>query len=142
MLAQLREEEKVGMMLSFPEQEAYEECEDRLRVGPQGAVPKPGGDLRSIHDGTHGAAVNPEIRLRDQVRNPGPPEAAAVMEDLSRVPGARFGLTADVSKAHRRYRHARRDWGLQACRLAGDSCSTILFIEVISRSTLWRLLLV
>ena len=41
--------------------------------------------------------------------------------DLSRDnPGPHFLLKGDVSKAHRRVRVCRRDWGLQACRLLDD----------------------
>ena len=33
------------------------------------------------------------------------------------VEGPTFGLTADVSKAHRRFKHAKEDWGYLACQL-------------------------
>ena len=73
-----------------------------------------------VHDGTHGVKVNPGIVIRDQCRNPSVAEQRAIM-DLGRDnPGPHFLLKGDVSKAHRRVRVCRRDWGLQACRLLDD----------------------
>ena len=79
-----------------------------------------------IHYGTHGAGVNPIIRLRDQVRNPRGGELKFVITRCRGVKGAIFGITVYVSKAHRRYKHRVDDWGLMACRLDGDDLMVVL----------------
>ena len=93
---------------------------DRLRIAPQGAIDKLDHTFRVIHDGTHGAGVNPNIRLRDQARNPRGGELKFVITRCREVKGATFGITVDASKAHRRYKHRVEDWGLMACRLDDD----------------------
>ena len=82
-----------------------------------GDVQKSDGSLRILHDGTHGVLVNPEIRQRDQVPTPGIGEEQVVQIDLSKRGTTAFGLKADVSKAHRRFKLIREDWGLVACEV-------------------------
>ena len=78
-----------------------------------GAIEKQDGTYRVIHDGTHGVGVNSAIRMRDQVRSPTAGDVRTAMRVLQH---AHFGLTGDVSRAHRLVKVAEEDWGLQACR--------------------------
>ena len=120
---QFEEEEKLGMM--FPTSLALAKAEypgDRLRIAAQGAIKKSDGSFRPLHDGTHGVQVNNDIKPRDQIEFPGPAEEATAMEHSRRdEPGVEFALAADVSKAHRRCKHRKADWGYLACRADQDS---------------------
>ncbi|CAE8616008.1 unnamed protein product, partial [Polarella glacialis] len=115
---QFRSEELLGMMYPTSMAVARQDYPgSRLRVAAQGALRKPDGSYRALHDGTHGGRVNNEILMRDQLEFPGPREDAAAMEAARRViPGVHFCLAADVRKAHRRVLRRKADWGLMACR--------------------------
>ena len=63
--------------------------------------------------------------IRDQLRYPRGHELRWAVADMARRSGATFGLTADVSKAHRRFNHAERDHGLRGCVLE-DEPDTVL----------------
>ena len=105
------------MMREVSLEDAVAKYGDRLRISPQGAIEKSDNSFRVIHDGTNGSGVNPQIKVRDQVRCPGAPEQKAVMRKL-RARGTRgFIMKGDASKAHRRVRVREEDWGLQACKL-------------------------
>ena len=93
-----------------------------LRIAAQGALPKPGGDFRVIHDGTHGVQVNNEIVIRDRLESPSAREISTVHRvckaaDQSVV----FGLVGDIQKAHRRYLHHPEHWGVLACKTSSRS---------------------
>ena len=93
---------------------------DRLWVAPLGAIQKNETTSMVVHDGTHGVQVNTEVRPRDQVRMPGPGEARVILEKASLEQDTYFMLSADVSKAHRRFLNREQDWGMQACRTQAD----------------------
>ena len=65
--------------------------------------------------------MNPNLRVRDQLKCPANSDLRHVLSLLHGMPGQSFSLLADVSKAHRRYLHRQRDWGLMACRIQGSS---------------------
>ena len=115
---QFEEEALLGMMYETTLVLAQSEYPgDRLRVAANGALEKSDHSWRILHDATHGVRVNPGIKPRDQQRMPTAGDARKIMSLSAReCPGVHFSLHADVSKAHRRYLHAKRDWGLQACR--------------------------
>ena len=73
--------------------------------------------VRPLHDGTNGVAVNPNMRIRDQARCPASTDAKHAVGEVHDHPGKYWGLEADISRAHRRYKHRRADWGLMACTL-------------------------
>ena len=78
---QFAEEEKLGFM--YPTSLALAQQQfpgDTLRIAAQGAVQKPDGSWRALHDATHGVKVNNAIKVRDQVKFPGPAEPATIME--------------------------------------------------------------
>ena len=54
------------------------------------------------------------MKVRDQVKTQTAGELRTLMREK---PGKQFLVAGDVSKAHRRVKVRREDWGLQACRL-------------------------
>ena len=137
---QFAEEVREGRMVRMSLAEARRKYGAALRIAPQGAIEKQDNSFRAIHDGTHGPGVNPNIRIRDQIRFPSGGEAKRALEWCSEQPGATWGLTADVSKAHRRFKHPEDEWGLLACRL-GDPlvvfCNAVGTFGVGSASYWW-----
>ena len=97
----------------------------RLTIASQGALIKqlhPDGSLpevRVLFDGTQGVNLNPEVRQRDHIDLPGPPDLSRIMRQggLDRRPA--FGLAADVHGAHQLVAIHPLDWALQGCAL-GD----------------------
>ena len=124
--AQYEEEEKLGMMFPLSLKTAKQLYPgDRLRVAAQGAIAKPDGSYRPIHDGTHGVRVNNDIRVRDQLAFPGPGDQATQLQVArSSHWGVTISLASDIRKAHRRVKHRECDWGLLACRVE-DSSQTV-----------------
>ena len=118
---QFQEEAKLGAMVELPLSEARERFGDRLVLACLGAIEKKDGACRVTHDGTHGVGVNSAIRMRDQVRSPTAGDVRTAMRVLQR---AHFGLTGDVSRAHRLVKVAAEDWGpsLQNWCGAGRVC--------------------
>ena len=110
---QFETEAAMGCMIEMPLSEAKQKFGDRLALASLGAIGKKDGSVRVIHDGTHGVGVNPAIVVRDQLRTPTAGDLQTVLQVL---PGAWFGLTGDVARAHRLVRVAEEDWGLQACK--------------------------
>lgn len=110
------EEKKAGRMRVMTYGEARKAYKV-LKVAAQGAIEKADETFRIIHDGTHEVAINPHIKIQDQLRCPNAGEGRTVMERSSEErPGVHFGLQADVSKAHRLFLHRKKDRGLLACR--------------------------
>ena len=145
---QFEEERQHGMMMAkLTAQEVAAEWQESLKIASLGDIQKADGTLRIIHDGTHGVLLNPEIRQRDHAPTPGIGEERRLQEDLSSRGTSAFGLKADVSKAHRRFKLQRRDWGLVACCLVapeiwlnpvgtfGVASSNYWFARLIGRST-------
>ena len=115
---QFQEEAGMGMMVEMSEVEAASLYPgDRLRIASLGAIEKDDDTFRVVHDATHGVRVNCESRQRDQVRMPGAPDARRIIQHAADLGGVHFMLKADISKAHRRVKVRRGDWGLQACRV-------------------------
>ena len=74
-----REDERAGLMLCTTESEARRKYgEDAVLIAAMGAVTKDNGDVRPLHDGTHGVNLNNSIRILDKLQVPGP-------EDLQEV---------------------------------------------------------
>ena len=110
------EEAREGLMEKFLMKGAKLEWPG-LRIAAQGAVLKSDDSFRIVRDGTRGIRLNHELRPRDQIRLPTASEGRTLMEMCSRErPGAHFQMVADISKAHRRVKHRRSDWGLLGCQ--------------------------
>eukprot|EP00974_Lingulodinium_polyedra_P129090 11208723-Lingulodinium_polyedra.AAC.1 len=112
------DEQSLGMCFKCSEDELRAKYPgDSLRIAGLGALEKGDNTFRIIHDGTHGVNVNKQTQPRDRIRMPGPPELKAVLGHAAEHNQPLFLLTLDVRKAHRRFKNAERDWGLQCCRL-------------------------
>ena len=92
-----------------------------IRVASMGAISKPDGSVRPLHDATHGVRVNNQIRLVNQVAVPGPAEMAFSVRQSGAMQEVPLAATADVSAAHRLVLHRRKDWALMACRAEQNS---------------------
>ena len=141
LLEKFRDEERLGRMASTTLGALRQEyAEDRIRVASMGAIRKPDGSVRPVHDGTHGVHVNQEIQQLNLLAVPGPAEVAWMVRQAHEQKEPPFAITGDVAAAHRLVRIRRQDWGLLACR--AESESPTLFINKvgtfgISSASLW-----
>jgi len=117
---QFEEEAALGMMVRMTVDEAKAEWAGGLHVASLAALAKSDDSFRILHDGTHAVMVNPRIRVRDQARMPSVAEQKIVLKEVSETGLSRFALKGDISKAHRRIRVRRCDWGAQACALDSE----------------------
>ena len=105
-----------------------------------GAIPKPDGTVRPIHDGTHFVQVNNHIEIQDQLQYPGPHEAAGVIRETLDTRQACFCISADIEAAHRLVKVRERDHPLLACK-ANSSSKTLWVNKVgafgISSAPFW-----
>ena len=117
-----RADEQKGRMLPTTEGAVAQEYgPGRLLVAAMGAVEKPNGDIRPLHDGTHGVNLNNRIRILDKLETPGPDEVLE-MVSLARDSGeAVFAISADISQAHRQVKVRRKDWPKMGCRSSSTS---------------------
>ena len=136
-----REDESAGLM--FPTtmgvlQSMYPSQE--ILVAALGAIKKPDGSVRPLHDGTHFVQVNNNIVINDQLQYPGPQDTAGVIREVHDSKEAVFTFWADISAAHRRVKIRREDWRLLACR--SDASSKVIWVNKvgtfgISSAPLW-----
>ncbi|CAE8676146.1 unnamed protein product [Polarella glacialis] len=118
---QFEEERALGAMREVLEVDARREYGSNLLIAPIGAIEKADASFRVIRDGTHKVQVNPRIRARDQHKCPGTGELKTVMRSSMKACKSVFGLTGDVKRARRLPRVWQAEWGLQACKLSGDT---------------------
>ena len=122
LLEKFRAEEKLGRMVPTTMGALRAEYDsDMIRVASMGAISKPDGSVRPLHDATHGVRVNNQIRLVNQVAVPGPAEMAFSVRQSGAMQEVPLAATADVSAAHRLVLHRRKDWALMACRAEQNS---------------------
>jgi len=115
---QFIEEAKLGMMVEMSLEEAQKLYPGSLlRLSALGANEKPDATFRVLTDATHGVQINNEVRPRDQMKMPGAADARATMCASAHLAGVHFSIQADISKAHRRFKHRQQDWGLLGCQL-------------------------
>ena len=136
-----REDKSAGLM--FPTtmgvlQSMYPSQE--ILVAALGAIKKPDGSVRPLHDGTHFVQVNNNIVINDQLQYPGPQDTAGVIREVHDSKEAVFTISADISAAHRRVKIRREDWRLLACR--SDASSKVIWVNKvgtfgISSAPLW-----
>ena len=93
-------------------------------VAAMGAIKKPNGDVRPLHDGTHYVQLNNHIVFQDQLQYPGPEDAAAMIRLVEEEKESVFAVSADIKSAHRLVKIREKDWPLQGCR-ARDEDKTI-----------------
>jgi len=98
-------------------------------VAALGAIPKPDGTVRPIHDGTHYVQVNNHIEIQDQLQYPGPHEAAGVMRETLESKQSCFCISADIESAHRLVKIRECDHPLLACK--ADSSSKTIWVNTV-----------
>ena len=123
-----REDEALGLM--FPTtmgvlQSMYPSKE--IMVAALGAIKKPDGSVRPLHDGTHYVQANNRIGIKDQLQYPGPQDIAGLVREVRETGESLFTLSADISAAHRRVKIRREDWRLLAWR--SESSSKVIWIN-------------
>ena len=123
-----REEEKQGRMFPATMGSLKQDFPGRpALVAAMGAIRKPNGDVRPLHDGTH--QVNNCIKSDNQLQYPGPGDAAALVEVARASKEARFAMSADISSAHRLVKIRRQDWPLLCCR--AHSASPVIWVNTV-----------
>lgn len=113
---QFEEEESLGMMKKYSNEEYYSTFGTATAVSPL-AVIQEADKIRVIHDGTHKTRLNHKIRVQDKLRAPGAKEKFALLREYKEAKRIPFSLLADYSKAHRRIKILRKEWGYLGCRL-------------------------
>ena len=120
--AQFRKDERAGMMVATTEGAVRQEYgEGALLVAAVGAIRKPNGDIRPIHDATHGVNLNNSIRIPNKLEVPGPADIVEVMSRAAESGEAGFGICADISQAHRRVKVRKSDWPKLGCKASSGS---------------------
>ena len=95
---QLAKEMSLGAMVVFDLDQARALHGDTLSVASLGAVPKPDGSLRVVHDGSNGQHINDCIRFATRSGT----RRAATSRRLSRFfPSHTFLSAVNISRAHR-----------------------------------------
>ena len=124
---QFEEEAKEGLMEETTLGQAIERFGRALVIAATGAIEKKGrtGEVRVIFDASNGVRINYYIRVRDQVKCPGPGDVKAVLHEMSQEDGGHYGITYDVSKAHRRVPVLEEEWGRQACQIKGTAAAAV-----------------
>jgi hypothetical protein len=103
-------------MAQMPEAEARAMFGSKLCIAALGVVDET-SKIRVIHDGSNGVHVNHKIRVRDQVRCPGAGELRTLIAERASRGLRSFAILGDASKAHRRMKVRKSDWGYQACQV-------------------------
>ena len=98
-------------------------------VAALGAIAKPDGSVRPLHDGTHYVQVNNGIRFSDQLQYPGPHDVTALIREARDTGEAPFTISADISAAHRRVKIREEDWHLLGCK--ASSSSEVIWINCV-----------
>ena len=116
-----REEEALGRMIPTTLGELKSKHPDRTPlVAAMGAIRKPNGDVRPLHDGTHFVQLNNNILFQDQLQYPGPEDAASMVRWVREEKESVFSMSADIQAAHRLVKIREQDWPLQACKARSD----------------------
>ena len=90
-------------------------------VASMGAIQKPNGDIRPIHDATHHVQLNNRIVFQDQLQYPGPEDAAGVIREVTETKEAMFSISADIRSAHRLVKIRQKDHPLICCKASSSS---------------------
>ena len=116
----VEEEEKKGWIRRIPLREAKEIYGNDLQVASLGAVPKDVNweEIRVVHDGTHGIAVNTEITQPNRMLFPQCDDLEAAAFALQEEgPVEKLMIAFDIKAAHRLVPVQKEDWALQSFRL-------------------------
>ena len=119
--AQFREDERAGMMVATTEGAVKQEFgEGQLLIAAMGALVKPSGQIRPLHDGTRGIRLNNSIKVLDRLEHPGPADIVEVVAQAADTGEAPFCLCANIAMAHRRAKIRRKDWPKLGCKSRSD----------------------
>jgi hypothetical protein len=111
------EEIKEGLMGKMDEEEFFAKYGEHTAVAALAVLVEKNEKKRIIHDATHGVRVNHRIKCRDKQRMPGPKEKFYLLEQYREKRDVVFSVLADVSKAHRRFKHNPEEWGYISCKV-------------------------
>ena len=116
----VKEEEEKGWIKKVSLQEARRIYGSDVQVASLGAVPKDPHweEIRVVDDGTHGIAVNTEIKQPNRMTFPQCDDVEVAAEALRRTGAKEKMLFAfDIKAAHRLIPVQKEDWALQSFRL-------------------------
>ena len=117
-----REDEAQGMMYPTTMGVLRERYPGKpILVAAMGAIKKPDGSVRPIHDGTHFVQVNNGIQFTDKLDYPGPPDVAGAVRAARDTQDSFFTVSADIKAAHRLVKIRESDWRLLVCKANSDS---------------------
>ena len=106
-----------GLMGKMAEDDFFKTFGQHTAVAALAVLEEKNGKKRIIHDATHGVRVNHRIRCRDKQRMPGPKEKFYLLSRYKDANEVVFSVLADVSKAHRRFKHCKEEWGYISCKV-------------------------
>ena len=115
-----KQDEALGRMIATTEPAARQEFQEVL-VAALGAICKPNGEVRPLHDATHGVRINNRISVPDRLETPGPEEIVELITRAKATKQAAFCISADISAAHRCVKIRKLDWGRLGCKTCSSS---------------------
>ncbi|CAE7403696.1 glyQS [Symbiodinium necroappetens] len=115
-----KQDEALGRMIATTEAAARQEYQEVL-VAALGAISKPNGEVRPLHDATHGVRINNRISVPDRLETPGPEEIVELITRAKATKQAAFCISADISAAHRCVKIRKSDWGRLGCKTCSSS---------------------
>ena len=115
-----KQDEALGRMIATTEPAARQEFPEVL-VAALGAICKPNGEVRPLHDATHGVRINNRISVPDRLETPGPEEIVELITRAKATKQAAFCISADISAAHRCVKIRKLDWGRLGCKTCSSS---------------------
>ena len=123
-----REDERAGLMMCTTEAEGIQRFgAGSLLIAAMGALIKANGDVRPLHDGTHGINLKNKIRILDKLQVPGPEDLQEVASRVKESKEAPFALCADIKQAHRNAKVREADWPKLGCK--SSSSSRVLWLN-------------
>ena len=84
---------------------------------------------RVVHDASHDVLLNHRIHCLDKVRAPGAREKRLILRRLRDEKMVPVAVTGDISKAHRRFKHRRDEWGFLGCK--ASSKDEVVYINCV-----------
>ena len=117
---QFREEESEGLMKELSNEAFAKQYGSNTAVSALAVIEEP-GKIRVLLDATHITQVNHRIKCPDQICVPGVREIHTLLNEYYVSNTIPVGLLADISKAHRRYKHLPDELGFLSCRLREHS---------------------
>ena len=122
-----REDERAGLMCTTESEARRKYGEDAVLIAAMGAVTKANGDVRPLHDCTHGINLDNSIRLLDNLQVPGSGDLQQVASRVKDSREAPFSVCADISQAHRNVKVRECDFSRVSCK--SSSSSRILWMN-------------